>query len=483
MAIRRRSDRHCTRCPRAGWGRRHLWWQPGQAQQQRALAGAPRGRPVPVIAARAEAGRAGLSRRRRHRAGPQHRHRAAAGRRQAGQHRLHGRPGRRRGLRAGARSTRAPTRPPTTRRWPRRRRTRRRSPMPGSTSSATPSSSPTTPSRGSSSTPRRRLVAQLEAQVRLDQAAIDNAKAILDYTTIMAPIAGRTGIRLVDQGNIVRAADATGIVVITQLQPIAVIFTLPQQQLGARSTAPRPSGTLPVDAFGPDNKTVVDDRRAAGGRQPGRPDDRHDQAEGRISQRDCSSGPAQFINVRLLVDTLQAVIVVPTAAVQRGPNGTFVYVVEADSTVAMRPVRVASRTRCRRYRQGVDAGERVVTTGFARLAAARCGHGTNAEAAPAPGRAAGRAAAPRRRRRPKTASSAQQTTPQRGAPERASNERFRALHPAADRDLAAGLRGDAGRLARLSGGCRSRRCRRSTSRPSRSPRSCPAPARTPSPRW
>ena len=79
---------------------------------------------------------------------------------------------------------------------------------------------------------QKALVAQLEAQVKLDQAAIDNAKAILDYTNIVAPIAGRTGIRQVDEGNIVRASDASGIVVITQLQPISVLFTLPQQQLG-----------------------------------------------------------------------------------------------------------------------------------------------------------------------------------------------------------------------------------------------------------
>src|SRR5262249_45205744 len=105
---------------------------------------------------------------------------------------------------------------------------------------------------------QKATVAQLEAQVRLDQAAIDNAKAILDYTSIVAPIAGRTGIRQVDQGNIVHASDATGIVVITQLQPISLLFTLPQQQLGDvnRAFAQRPP--LQVDAFGPDNKTVVE---------------------------------------------------------------------------------------------------------------------------------------------------------------------------------------------------------------------------------
>ena len=136
------------------------------------------------------------------------------------------------GLRAGARSIRSPIRPPTIRRWRRRRRTRRRSPTPGSISSATPSSSTNNAIAQQQLDTQKAMVAQLEAQVRLDQAQIDNAKAILDYTTIVAPIAGRTGIRQVDQGNIVHAADATGIVVITQLQPISVLFTLPQQQLG-----------------------------------------------------------------------------------------------------------------------------------------------------------------------------------------------------------------------------------------------------------
>src|SRR3954463_13615399 len=106
----------------------------------------------------------------------------------------------------------------------------------------------------SNSIPRQQLdtqkmtVAQQEAQVNLDQAVIDNAKAILDYTTIVAPISGRTGIRLVDQGNYVRSADATGVVVITQLQPISLLFPLPQQQIGAVSRA-MVAGTLSVDAF------------------------------------------------------------------------------------------------------------------------------------------------------------------------------------------------------------------------------------------
>jgi multidrug efflux system membrane fusion protein len=189
---------------------------------------------------------------------------------------------------------------------------------------------------------QKSLVAQLEAQVRLDQAAIDNAKAILDYTDIKAPIDGRTGIRLVDEGNIVHASDATGIVVITQLQPISILFTLPQQQLGEvnRAFAKAP---LQVDAFGPDNKTVIDRGVLKV------VDNQVDQTTGTIKlkgefpNRDLQLWPGQFVNVRLLIDTLNQVVVAPTAAVQRGPNGTFVYVVRPDNTVAVRLVTVSQQ--------------------------------------------------------------------------------------------------------------------------------------------
>src|SRR5829696_6683878 len=104
---------------------------------------------------------------------------------------------------------------------------------------------------------QRATVAQLEAQVRVDQGAIDNARAILGYTTITAPINGRTGIRLVDEGNLVRASDATGIVVLTEIQPISVIFNLPQQVV-AQVNAAFAKGALPVEALAPDNDAVLD---------------------------------------------------------------------------------------------------------------------------------------------------------------------------------------------------------------------------------
>jgi multidrug efflux system membrane fusion protein len=231
---------------------------------------------------------------------------------------------------------------------------------------------------------QKATVAQLEAQVKLDQAVIENAKAILDYTTITAPIAGRTGIRLIDEGNIVRASDATGIVVITQLQPISLLFTLPQQQLGAVNRA-FAEGPLRVDAFGPDNKTVVETGELKV------VDNQVDQSTGTIKLKaefpntELQLWPGGFVNVRLLIDTLEHVVVAPTAAVQRGPSGTFVYVVGQDSSVAVRPVTVAQQDETQAVvTKGLESDERVVTTGFARLKDGAKVTVTNAEAAPPP---------------------------------------------------------------------------------------------------
>ena len=125
--------------------------------------------------------------------------------------------------------------------------------MPGSISSATPGWPQTNAINKQQLDTQRALVKQLEAQVNADQAAIDNARAILSYTDIVAPIGGRTGIRLVDEGNLVRASDAVGIVVITQIRPISVFFNLPQQEL-PELTKGLAEGPLPVDAFGADNR-------------------------------------------------------------------------------------------------------------------------------------------------------------------------------------------------------------------------------------
>jgi membrane fusion protein, multidrug efflux system len=214
---------------------------------------------------------------------------------------------------------------------------------------------------------QRALVAQFEALVQADQAAIDNTRAILTYTKIVAPITGRTGIRFVDAGNIIRAGDATGIVTLTQLRPISVIFTLPQQQLGQVSAA-MAQRQLTVEVFGADNKVVVD----RGTLQV--IDNQVDQSTGTIrlkaefANTDLQLWPGQFLNVRLLVDTLKQVVVVPTAAVQRGPTGLFVYAVRDDNTVAMRPVVISQQDETQTVvTSGVQAGDRVVTTGFNQL--------------------------------------------------------------------------------------------------------------------
>jgi len=214
---------------------------------------------------------------------------------------------------------------------------------------------------------QKALVAQLEAQVKGDQGAIDNAQAMLGYTTITAPLAARTGIRLVDLGNLVRANDTTGLVMLTQVRPISIIFTLPQQQLGKVNQA-MAKGPPPVEALGDDNKTAID----RGTLQV--VDNQVDQTTGTIrlkaefSNADLQLWPGQFSNVKLLVDTLRGVIVVPTAAVQRGPNGTFVYIVNDNDTVSVRPVTVGQQDDVQAViTSGLRASERVVTTGFTQL--------------------------------------------------------------------------------------------------------------------
>src|SRR5215471_2531761 len=215
---------------------------------------------------------------------------------------------------------------------------------------------------------QKATVAQLEAQVRLDQAAIDNAKAILDYTKITAPIAGRTGIRMVDEGNLIRAGDAsTSIVVITQIRPLSIFFSLPQQQL-ARVNRASAQGPLTVEALGLDNKSVIDRGTLLV------VDNQIDQTTGTVKLKaefpnaDLQLWPGQFVNVRLLIETLHQAVVVPTAAVQRGPNGTFAYVINEDSSVSVRPVTVSQQDDAQAVvTSGLEAQDRVVTTGFARI--------------------------------------------------------------------------------------------------------------------
>jgi multidrug efflux system membrane fusion protein len=216
---------------------------------------------------------------------------------------------------------------------------------------------------------QRSTVAQLQAQVKVDQGAVDNARAFLAYTTITAPINGRTGIRLVDEGNIVRASDATGIVMLTEIQPISVIFTLPQQVVGQVNAA-FAKAPLPVEALAPDNEAAID----RGTLQV--VDNQVDPTTGTVKLKaefpntNLQLWPGQFVNVRMLIDTRQQVVVVPTASVQRGPDGAFVFVVQpGGETVAVRPVTVAQQDDVQAViAAGVQEGDQVVTTGFAQLA-------------------------------------------------------------------------------------------------------------------
>ncbi|WP_400768957.1 efflux RND transporter periplasmic adaptor subunit [Methylosinus sporium] len=211
------------------------------------------------------------------------------------------------------------------------------------------------------------LVTQLEAQIRADQGAIDNAKATLDYATIRSPIDGRTGIRLVDVGNILHSSDTTGIVVITQLQPIYVVFTVPQQALPAVQKA-QARGPAPAAALGPDNSSVLDTGVVTV------IDNQIDQTTGTVKikatfeNKGLALWPGQFVNVRLTVDVLQDARVVPSAAIQRGPNGAFVYALNEDETVSMRAVSVGRQDEVQAVVvSGLEPGEKVATTGFSRL--------------------------------------------------------------------------------------------------------------------
>jgi multidrug efflux system membrane fusion protein len=214
---------------------------------------------------------------------------------------------------------------------------------------------------------QKALVQQDEALVQSDQGAVESAQATLGYTTIVAPIAGRTGIRQVDEGNIVHASSTPAIVVITQIQPISVIFNLPQQNIDQVNSA-FAKGPLEVDSLHPDNNQVIEKGKLTV------VDNQVDQTTGTVKLKaefpntGVALWPGQFVNVRLLIDTLKGVVTIPTGAVQRGPDGTFVYVVKDDNTASMRPIVVQKQDETQTVvKSGLAAGERVVTTGFVRL--------------------------------------------------------------------------------------------------------------------
>jgi multidrug efflux system membrane fusion protein len=214
---------------------------------------------------------------------------------------------------------------------------------------------------------QKALVSQLEAQIEGDQGAIDSARTQLDYTTITSPLTGRTGIRLVDQGNIVHATDTTGLVVVTQLQPISVIFTLPEDQLAAVKAA-MTSGPAAILAMSRDGKQQLAEGTLA------LVDNLIDQSTGTIrlkgtfANHDGALWPGEFVNIRLLARTAHNVVTIPSAALQRGPEGYYAYVVKPDGTVDMQPLeidQIADGTAI--VDSGITAGEQVVTAGQYRL--------------------------------------------------------------------------------------------------------------------
>lgn len=212
------------------------------------------------------------------------------------------------------------------------------------------------------------LVRQYEGAVKSDQGAIDNARLQLTYSRITAPTSGRVGLRQVDPGNIVHAADQNGIVVITRLQPITVIFTIPEDQIARVMKRLRAGEKLPVEAWDRADKTKL----AAGTLLT--VDNQIDPTTGTVKLRaefanaDYALFPNQFVNARLLVDTLRYATVIPAAAVQRGVQGTFVYVVKPDDTVTVRPVELGPAAGEKvAVAHGIAVGERVVVDGADKL--------------------------------------------------------------------------------------------------------------------
>jgi membrane fusion protein, multidrug efflux system len=215
---------------------------------------------------------------------------------------------------------------------------------------------------------QKALMAQLEATVKADQAAADSARVNLNYTTIRSPINGRVGIRQVDEGNIVHASDANGLVVVTQLHPISVVFTLPEQSLPRLQQYQTPGADFAVLAVSRDNTNLLDHGTLAV------IDNQIDTSTGTIKLKaifpneNLRLWPGQFVNTRLLLTTRKNRPVVPASVVQRGPDGAFAFVIQRDQTVAMRSLNVAQiEGGTALIESGLGPGERVVVDGQYKL--------------------------------------------------------------------------------------------------------------------
>lgn len=214
---------------------------------------------------------------------------------------------------------------------------------------------------------QKALVDQFAATIKADQAAIDSAVVQYDYTTIVSPINGRTGIRQVDVGNIVHANDVNGLVVIAQLKPISLVFTLPEQTLKQIQTQATPTD-ITVLAVDRDNSTRLGEGKLAV------IDNQIDTTTGTIRLKanfpndDLRLWPGQFVNARLLLSTRKGGLVVPASAVQRGPDGSYIFVIKDDQTVEVRPVKVAQIEQGEALiDDGLKPNERIVVDGQYKL--------------------------------------------------------------------------------------------------------------------
>jgi membrane fusion protein, multidrug efflux system len=210
-------------------------------------------------------------------------------------------------------------------------------------------------------------VAQFQANIAGDDAAIATARLSVEFCNIVSPIDGRTGLRMVDAGNLVHATDTQGIVSITQIHPIALLFTLPQENL-PQVQAAMARGSVPVLAFTQDDKTQL----SAGHLLT--IDNTIDQTTGTMrlkaefANADDRLWPGQFVNVHVQVDTLKGVVTVPSITVQRGPEGLYAYLVKPDGTVGMQPVEILQDDgHTAVIAKGLDEGAQVVTNGQSRL--------------------------------------------------------------------------------------------------------------------
>ncbi len=215
---------------------------------------------------------------------------------------------------------------------------------------------------------QKALVAQLKAQIEGDAAAIESARTELNYTRITSPIDGRTGVRLVDPGNIVHATDTTGIVVLTQLKPIAAIVMLPEESIGAVAEA-MAKGAVSVTALSRDESRSELDRGTIE-----LIDNQIDTTTGTIHLKVIFPNsqerlwPGEFVSARVLVRTARDVLTVPAQALQRGPDGLYVYVIGADSKVEARTLKVGyNDEEVAIVEGGLTEGERVATSNFYRL--------------------------------------------------------------------------------------------------------------------